>query len=94
LVKWPFHAQAGADFVAPSDMMDGRVLQFAEGLTLKVFITWNHELFCQICSAYGPFRDALIAPLPTSIEIPKRQTYQMDYANRIEYQRICDGRRR
>jgi porphobilinogen synthase len=32
LVKWPFHAAAGADFVAPSDMMDGRVLRLREGL--------------------------------------------------------------
>jgi delta-aminolevulinic acid dehydratase/porphobilinogen synthase len=50
---------------------------------------WYHELFCQIRSAYGPFRDALIAPLLTPIEIPKKKTYQMDYANRIEHQRIC-----
>jgi porphobilinogen synthase len=37
LVKWLSHAAAGADFVAPSDMMDGRVLRLREGLDAAGF---------------------------------------------------------
>ncbi len=87
------HAQAGADFVAPSDMMDGRVLRLREGLDAAGF----HNVGIMSYSAkyasafYGPFRDALdSAPKDTTsdtkpIEVPKdKKTYQMDYANRIE----------
>jgi len=87
------HAQAGADFVAPSDMMDGRVLRLREGLDAAGF----HNVGIMSYSAkyasafYGPFRDALdSAPKETTfdaepIEVPKdKKTYQMDYANRIE----------
>jgi porphobilinogen synthase len=87
------HAQAGADFVAPSDMMDGRVLRLREGLDAAGF----HHVGIMSYSAkyasafYGPFRDALdSAPKDTMsdaepVEVPKdKKTYQMDYANRIE----------
>jgi porphobilinogen synthase len=87
------HAQAGADFVAPSDMMDGRVLRLREGLDAAGF----HNVGIMSYSAkyasafYGPFRDALdSAPKETTsdaepVEVPKdKKTYQMDYANRIE----------
>ena len=82
------HAQAGADFVAPSDMMDGRVLRLREGLDAAGF----HHVGIMSYSAkyasafYGPFRDALdSAPKEADIEVPKdKKTYQMDYANRIE----------
>ncbi|ESU24257.1 porphobilinogen synthase [Flavobacterium enshiense DK69] len=82
------HAQAGADFVAPSDMMDGRVLRLREGLDQAGF----HNVGIMSYSAkyasafYGPFRDALdSAPKEAEIEVPKdKKTYQMDYANRIE----------
>jgi porphobilinogen synthase len=87
------HAQAGADFVAPSDMMDGRVLRLREGLDAAGF----HHVGIMSYSAkyasafYGPFRDALdSAPKGTMsdtepVEVPKdKKTYQMDYANRIE----------
>ena len=82
------HAQAGADFVAPSDMMDGRVLRLREGLDAAGF----HNVGIMSYSAkyasafYGPFRDALdSAPKEADIEVPKdKKTYQMDYANRIE----------
>ena len=82
------HAEAGADFVAPSDMMDGRVLRLREGLDTAGF----HNVGIMSYSAkyasafYGPFRDALdSAPREADIEVPKdKKTYQMDYANRIE----------
>jgi porphobilinogen synthase len=82
------HAQAGADFVAPSDMMDGRVLRLREGLDAAGF----HHVGIMSYSAkyasafYGPFRDALdSAPREADVAVPKdKKTYQMDYANRIE----------
>jgi porphobilinogen synthase len=81
------HAQAGADFVAPSDMMDGRVLRLREGLDAAGF----HNVGIMSYSAkyasafYGPFRDALDSAPVDATEIPKdKKTYQMDYANRIE----------
>ena len=81
------HAQAGADFVAPSDMMDGRVLRLREGLDAAGF----HNVGIMSYSAkyasafYGPFRDALDSAPVASENIPTdKKTYQMDYANRIE----------
>lgn len=87
------HAKAGADFVAPSDMMDGRVLRLRQGLDAAGF----HKVGIMSYSAkyasafYGPFRDALdSAPKNADVntepfEVPKdKKTYQMDYANRIE----------
>jgi porphobilinogen synthase len=82
------HAEAGADFVAPSDMMDGRVLRLREGLDAAGF----HHVGIMSYSAkyasafYGPFRDALdSAPREADVAVPKdKKTYQMDYANRIE----------
>lgn len=82
------HAQAGADFVAPSDMMDGRVLRLRQGLDAAGF----HNVGIMSYSAkyasafYGPFRDALdSAPKEADVVVPKdKKTYQMDYANRIE----------
>ncbi|WP_445718595.1 porphobilinogen synthase [Flavobacterium sp.] len=87
------HAKAGADFVAPSDMMDGRVLRLRQGLDTAGF----HNVGIMSYSAkyasafYGPFRDALdSAPKEADVdaepvEVPKdKKTYQMDYANRIE----------
>ncbi|KGO87505.1 porphobilinogen synthase [Flavobacterium suncheonense] len=82
------HAQAGADFVAPSDMMDGRVLRLREGLDSAGFQNVGIMSYsAKYASAfYGPFRDALdSAPKEADIEVPKdKKTYQMDYANRIE----------
>lgn len=82
------HAEAGADFVAPSDMMDGRVLRLRQGLDAAGF----HHVGIMSYSAkyasafYGPFRDALdSAPKEADVVVPKdKKTYQMDYANRIE----------
>lgn len=82
------HAQAGADFVAPSDMMDGRVLRLRQGLDAAGFQNVGIMSYsAKYASAfYGPFRDALdSAPREADIEVPKdKKTYQMDYANRIE----------
>jgi porphobilinogen synthase len=82
------HAEAGADFVAPSDMMDGRVLRLREGLDAAGFQNVGIMSYsAKYASAfYGPFRDALdSAPKEATIKVPKdKKTYQMDYANRIE----------
>ncbi len=82
------HAQAGADFVAPSDMMDGRVLRLRQGLDEAGFENVGIMSYsAKYASAfYGPFRDALdSAPREADVVVPKdKKTYQMDYANRIE----------
>ena len=82
------HAQAGADFVAPSDMMDGRVLRLRQGLDAAGFQNVGIMSYsAKYASAfYGPFRDALdSAPREADVAVPKdKKTYQMDYANRIE----------
>lgn len=76
------HAEAGADFVAPSDMMDGRVFAIRQALEQSGF----HDVGIMSYSAkyassfYGPFRDAL----DSAPGFGDKKTYQMDYANRIE----------
>lgn len=81
------HAAAGADFVAPSDMMDGRVLSMREALEENGF----HHVGIMSYSAkyasafYGPFRDALDSAPVENANVPKdKKTYQMDPANRDE----------
>jgi porphobilinogen synthase len=81
------HAQAGADFVAPSDMMDGRILTIREALENEGFLnTGIMSYSAKYASAYyGPFRDALDSAPVDMINIPKdKKTYQMDFANRLE----------
>ncbi|WP_412987590.1 porphobilinogen synthase [Pontimicrobium sp. IMCC45349] len=81
------HAQAGADFVAPSDMMDGRILTIREALEDEGFIdTGIMSYSAKYASAfYGPFRDALDSAPVDMVDVPKdKKTYQMDYANRFE----------
>ncbi len=80
------HAEAGADIVAPSDMMDGRVRAIRETLDQNGFESVAILSYAaKYASAfYGPFRDAVhSAPAPTaSIHSPvDRKTYQMDPAN-------------
>ena len=76
------HAQAGADFIAPSDMMDGRVAAIRQALEVNGF----HETGILSYSAkyasclYGPFRDAL----DSAPGFGDKKTYQMDYANTNE----------
>ncbi len=81
------HAQAGADVVAPSDMMDGRVLLIRETLEKHGFTnTGIMSYSAKYASAfYGPFRTALDSAPVTMNAIPKdKKTYQMDSANRLE----------
>lgn len=81
------HAIAGADFVAPSDMMDGRILSIREALENDGFQnTGIMSYSAKYASAfYGPFRDALDSAPVDLINIPKdKKTYQMDYGNRLE----------
>lgn len=73
------HAQAGADMVAPSDMMDGRVLAIREALDDADFIDVPIMAYsAKFASAfYGPFRDAAESPPAFG----DRRSYQMDPAN-------------
>ncbi|WP_299223724.1 porphobilinogen synthase [uncultured Psychroserpens sp.] len=81
------HAEAGANFVAPSDMMDGRILNIREALEGHGFTdTGIMSYSAKYASAfYGPFRDALDSAPVDLKDIPKdKRTYQMDFANRFE----------
>lgn len=76
------HAEAGADIVAPSDMMDGRILAIRETLDESGFVdTPILSYAAKYASAfYGPFRDAAES-IP---QFGDRRGYQMDPANRRE----------
>jgi len=81
------HAEAGADFVAPSDMMDGRILTIREALDDEGFMdTGIMSYSAKYASAfYGPFREALDSAPVDIKDVPKdKKTYQMDPANRFE----------
>lgn len=76
------HARAGADVVAPSDMMDGRIAEIRNKLEEAQF----HNTLIMSYSAkyassfYGPFRDAL----DSAPGFGDKKTYQIDFANREE----------
>ena len=76
------HARAGADIVAPSDMMDGRVAAIREVLDANGFTDIPVMSYAvKYASAYyGPFRDAA----DSTPQFGDRRSYQMDPANRIE----------
>jgi len=76
------HVQAGADMVAPSDMMDGRVAAVREALDENGFeITPIMSYAVKYCSAfYYPFRQAA----ESAPKFGDRRTYQMDPANSLE----------
>lgn len=81
------HAEAGADFVAPSDMMDGRILGIREALDQSNLIDVGIMSYsAKYASAfYGPFREALDSAPVDIQDIPEdKKTYQMDSANREE----------
>jgi porphobilinogen synthase len=81
------HAKAGANFVAPSDMMDGRIFEIRTLLEDEGFHnTGIMSYSAKYASAfYGPFRDALDSAPVDAQNIPKdKKTYQMDPANRHE----------
>lgn len=76
------HAEAGADFVAPSDMMDGRILLMREALEEAGFPNTGIMAYSAkyASSYYGPFRDAL----DSAPGFGDKKTYQMDPANVTE----------
>lgn len=76
------HAQAGADMVAPSDMMDGRVLAIRNGLDRAGFqnIPIMSYAVKYASGFYGPFREAA----GSAPAFGDRKSYQMDYHNRRE----------
>jgi porphobilinogen synthase len=76
------HAQAGANFVAPSDMMDGRIAAIRKALEQNNFTNTGIMAYSAKYAScfYGPFRDAL----DSAPGFGDKKTYQMDYANRVE----------
>lgn len=76
------HAAAGADMVAPSDMMDGRIGAIRKGLEESGFTKTGIMAYSAKYAScfYGPFRDAL----DSAPGFGDKKTYQMDYGNRIE----------
>jgi porphobilinogen synthase len=78
------HAEAGADIVAPSDMMDGRVGALRDALEAAGYIHTRILAYsAKYASAfYGPFRDAVGSA--TSLGKADKKTYQMDPANSDE----------
>ena len=76
------HAMAGADIIAPSDMMDGRVEAIRQELDDKGFMTIPILSYAaKYASAfYGPFRDAA----GSAPQFGDRRSYQMDYRNAHE----------
>lgn len=76
------HARAGADLVAPSDMMDGRIIAIREALEENGFTkTGIMSYSAKYASClYGPFRDAL----DSAPGFGDKKTYQMDPGNRRE----------
>jgi len=79
------HAEAGADMVAPSDMMDGRVAAIREGLDEAGFPETPIMAYsAKYASAfYGPFREAA----DSTPQFGDRRSYQMDPANALEAMR-------
>ncbi|MBH0021808.1 porphobilinogen synthase [Pseudoalteromonas sp. SWXJ133] len=78
------HAQAGADVVAPSDMMDGRISAIREALEADGFIHTRIMAYSAkyASSYYGPFRDAVGSA--GNLKGADKKTYQMDPANSNE----------
>jgi len=76
------HAQAGADFVAPSDMMDGRILAIRTLLEQEHFHNTGILSYSAKYASgfYGPFRSAL----DSAPGFGDKKTYQMDFHNRKE----------
>jgi porphobilinogen synthase len=76
------HAEAGADFVAPSDMMDGRIGAIRNAFEERGFSKTGIMAYSAKYAScfYGPFRDAL----DSAPGFGDKKTYQMDYTNRTE----------
>lgn len=78
------HAEAGADIVAPSDMMDGRIAVIRNSLDSEKFIHTRILAYSAKYAShfYGPFRDAVGSA--TNLGRSSKETYQMDPANSDE----------
>jgi porphobilinogen synthase len=78
------HAEAGADIVAPSDMMDGRILEIRTILEKNKF--YNTKILSYAAkyasNLYGPFRNAVDSS--DNLKNSSKETYQMDFANVAE----------
>jgi porphobilinogen synthase len=76
------HAKAGVDFIAPSDMMDGRIGAFRKALEENNYSQVGILSYSAKYAScfYGPFRDAL----DSAPGFGDKKTYQMNYANRME----------
>lgn len=76
------HAEAGADMVAPSDMMDGRIVAIRKAFEENGYTRTGIMAYSAKYAScfYGPFRDAL----DSAPGFGDKKTYQMDPANRIE----------
>jgi porphobilinogen synthase len=76
------HAEAGADMVAPSDMMDGRVAAIREALDEASYVDTPIMAYSAkyASSFYGPFREAA----ESAPQFGDRRSYQMDPANGVE----------
>lgn len=83
------HAQAGADIVAPSDMMDGRILEMRTLLDENGFVNTPIMAYSvkYASNYYGPFRDAA----NSAPSFGDRKTYQMDFKNSKEYFREVES---
>ncbi len=87
------YAQAGADCIAPSDMMDGRVLAIREalddhGLNQVMIMSYSAKFASKF---YGPFRVACDSAPDESVKLKDRTTYQLDY-NRPQDALTCSWR--
>ncbi|MDQ9832388.1 porphobilinogen synthase [Acinetobacter soli] len=78
------HAAAGADVIAPSDMMDGRIGAIRQALEQNNFIYTNIMAYSAkyASSFYGPFRDAVGSA--SNLRGGNKYNYQMDVGNRAE----------
>lgn len=83
------HVKAGADIVAPSDMMDGRIQAIREELDREGYINTPIMAYSvkYASSYYGPFRDAA----DSAPSFGDRKTYQMDFRNSKDYEREVVG---
>lgn len=83
------HARAGADYVAPSDMMDGRIGAIRHALDDAGFIQTKIIAYSAKFASgfYGPFRDAVGSA--ANLGKSSKETYQLDFANSDEAIREC-----
>ncbi|MFA6708758.1 MAG: porphobilinogen synthase [Fusobacterium sp.] len=83
------HVKAGADIVAPSDMMDGRVLAIRNKLDENGFVNIPIMAYSikYASSFYGPFRDAA----DSAPSFGDRRTYQMDFRNSKDFYREVES---